>query len=164
MSCIILSCFSQCSLNFTFIKKQKKVMLWLFPVVCVSRLRFPAASSWALLIWATPLARDTAKVTPDHNKALPLVIKKHNSVDTEIIKRKTRLGYCPEEKKYPLMSCLVAAVDADGLLKTQPSTEGEESPPETQLPLFREGMWGHWCLAPGPRRAESACLPGADIH
>jgi len=38
------------------------------------------------------------------------------------------------------MSCLVAAVDTDGLLKTKVSMQWEESPSETQLPLFQEGV------------------------
>ena len=38
------------------------------------------------------------------------------------------------------MSCLVAAVDTDGLLETKTSLHWKESPSETQLPLFQEGM------------------------
>lgn len=48
----------------------------------------------------------------------------------ELIKRKKkRPGYCPEgkKKKPPLMSCPVAAVDTDGLLKTKASMQWEES-------------------------------------
>lgn len=38
------------------------------------------------------------------------------------------------------MSCLVAAADTDGLLETITSPQWDESPSETQLPLFQEGI------------------------